>query len=166
MKQTFGAFLLILMAWSGSAAAEKTEPSIFDLLAGEWISDGDAFGRPASTTMHWAPSLGGKFVQLDYKIVMQVGDDATSNFEGVAYYRDLEGDQFKAFWADNAGDLHPITAERDGSALIAHWGVEGGKQGRTRYELTASGDIAVTDWIKTDEGWRQFNHNIFVRASE
>ena len=166
MKQAVSTVLIMLMVWGGGVGAEETEPTIFDLLAGEWVSDGDAFGRPASTTMRWAPSLGGKFIQLNYKIVMQVGEDATSSFEGVAYYRNSNGDQFKAFWADNAGDLHPITAERDGSALVAHWGREGGKQGRTRYELTDAGDITVTDWIKTDDGWRQFNHNTFARAAE
>jgi len=87
-------------------------------------------------------------------------------FEGVGYYQLGDGETLQAFWSDNSGDLHPIRAEREGEALISHWGVEGGKQGRTRYELLLSGDLQVTDWIRTSEGWRQFNQSTFTRRQE
>jgi hypothetical protein len=50
---------------------------------------------------------------------------------------------------------------------MSHWGREGGKQGRTRYQLADDGSITVTDWIKTPDGsWQQFNENVFVRVSQ
>ncbi len=150
----------VAQAESGDDAAR----SIFELFDGEWRSDGSAFGVPASSRMVWTPALDGKYVRLDYGIEMQPAQGAASTFQGVAYYRDAGGSNYKAFWADNSGDLHPISAQRDGDALVAHWGAEGSKQGRTRYQLSAPGKLEVTDWIKTADGWRQFNHNVFERA--
>lgn len=146
-------------------AGNNSDHSILERLSGEWVSDGDAFGAPASTVMVWAPDLGGKFVRLDYRIEMQRGEGEPSVFQGVAFYKNSDGDEYKGFWADNSGDLHSITAAREGGALIAHWGVEGAKQGRSRYELMSDDEAQVTDWIKTPEGWRQFNHNTFTRVS-
>ena len=115
--------------------------------------------------MRWAPALNGKFFRLDYSVAVTREDGAAFTFEGVAHYQLGEGAELSAYWADNSGDLHPIRAERDGDALIAHWGVEGAKQGRTRYELLPSGEIEVTDWIRTGDEWRQFNQNRFARQA-
>lgn len=144
-------------------AAAAEEPPFPERFIGVWTSNGDAFGGPARSMMVWAPAFEGKFTRLEYRIEMQRGEE-TPVFEGVAYYRTADGPEWRAFWADNSGDLHPIRAERDGEALIAHWGREGGKQGRTRYELTPAGEIVVTDWIRTAEGWRQFNQNTFIKV--
>ncbi len=158
---------LALCAWfqlSLSAAAEAPA-SLLTQFIGEWSPSGEAFGAPAQSKMIWAPALGEKFLQIDYRIDMARAS-GPAVFSGVAYYQLGEGETLKAFWADNSGDLHPILATREGEALISHWGVEGGKQGRTRYELLAPDQMQVTDWINTPEGWRQFNHNSFARAAE
>jgi len=102
---------------------------------------------------------------LDYQVLIQKESSQTNAFQGVGYYKNSDTDEFKAFWADNSGDLHPIIARREGDALISHWGVEGAKQGRTRYALQGAERMEVTDWIKTDDGWRQFNQNTFERIS-
>lgn len=144
------------------AAAAEAPGALIQQFAGAWRAQGTAFGAPAQSHIVWAPALGGKFVRLDYSIEM-TRESGTTRFEGAAYYQLEDGETVEAFWADNSGDLHPITASREGDALISLWGVEGGKQGRTRYELIASGEMQVTDWIKTPEGWRQFNQGLFVR---
>ncbi len=165
MKRAMFAALTILTLLAAPAEAGKdAERSIFELFHGKWQSNGPAFGAPAQSRMAWAPTLDGKYFRLDYRIEMQASEGPVSVFQGVAYYRDTGDDVVNAFWADNSGDLHPIAAERDHNALIAHWGVEGAKQGRTRYELLSTGEFEVTDWIKTADGWRRFNHTIFVRA--
>ncbi|NOX96224.1 MAG: hypothetical protein GXP04_14365 [Alphaproteobacteria bacterium] len=138
--------------------------SILDRFSGEWASSGPAFGMPAQSAMGWAPALGNKFTRLNYRIEMMTEAGPESTFEGVAYYRASEDETFNAFWADNTGDLHPISATHEGDALISLWGVEGGKQGRTRYELFGKNEMQVTDWIKTPDGWRLFNQNIFLRV--
>ncbi len=131
---------------------------------GEWRSEGVAFGAPTKGWMTWRLTLDDQFVRLDYKIQWQSKSDVTQVFQGVAYYKVGGGDKFDAFWADSIGDLHPISAEREGDALIAYWGVDGGKQGRTRYELLAPGKMEVTDWLKSPEEWREFNRNVFTRV--
>lgn len=165
MKQVGIALLAFLALLAAPAvASEDAKRSIFDLFHGEWRSNGPAFGAPASSRMAWTPTLDGKYFRLDYRIEMQASGSAVSVFQGIAYYRDTGDDVVKGFWADNSGDLHPISAERVNNTLIAQWGIGGDKQGRTRYELSSSGEFEVTDWIKTADGWRQFNHNVFVRA--
>ncbi|MFC2951141.1 hypothetical protein ACFOOP_04330 [Marinicaulis aureus] len=151
--------------WFVQPVAAASPSALLVQLQGEWRSDGSAFGGAAESEMVWAPALNGKFYRLDYRVAVTRDDGAAFTFEGVAHYQLGEGDVLSAYWADNSGDLHPIRAERDGDALIAHWGLEGAKQGRTRYELLSSGEIDVTDWIRTEDGWRQFNHNRFFRAA-
>ena len=163
-------YLVILIAFvvvigSSVSAQSQSSAPIIEQLSGTWVSGGDAFGVPARTTMRWEETLGGKFFRLDYRIEMQREGGAPSVFEGVAYYRHAGNEAYTAYWADNGGELHPIKGEREGNALIAHWGAEGAKQGRTRYQLLPNGAVEVTDWIKTAEGWRQFNKNSFVRNS-
>lgn len=150
----------IFLNLSPAFAQQPDAAQLLEDFKGEWTSTDPAFGAPAQSAMRWSSALGEKFSRLNYRIEMNEG---ASVFEGVAYYRKAPGEKLTAFWADNSGDLHPITAVRDGQALVAHWGVEGEKQGRTRYELVSVDEIEVTDWIKTDEGWRQFNHNVFRR---
>ena len=160
-------YLIVLAIVAFVVPGNATEEKPFFLqFMGEWRSNGDSFGVPAESVMTWSPALDGRFVRLDYRIELRPGPDQTSLFQGIAYYKVQDGDISIAFWADNTGDLHPISAERDERALVAFWGVEGGKQGRTRYDLTAPDKMEVTDWIKTPEGWRQFNHTVFTHVPE
>lgn len=161
VRKTAAALCGILSMFAAAQAGEAT--ALLDSFEGRWISDGPAFGGEAESSMVWAPVFKEKFFRLDYRVAVMQEEGAPFVFEGVAHYQLQEGSVLGAYWADNSGDLHPIRAERDGEALIAHWGVEGAKRGRTRYELLPSGAIEVTDWIRTDEGWRQFNQNSFVK---
>lgn len=154
---------VIFVAMSPARGADASV--LLQQFEGRWTSDGPAFGGAAHSVMRWAPALNGKFFRLDYSVAVTREDGAAFTFEGVAHYQLGEGAELSAYWADNSGDLHPIRAERDGDALIAHWGVEGAKQGRTRYELLPSGEIEVTDWIRTGDEWRQFNQNRFARQA-
>lgn len=163
LRIALSALALFFIAGEATAQAE-TPAALIAEFDGEWSSDGDAFGASATSTMHWASSLDGKFMQLSYRIEMSRAADASSVFEGVAYYRLDKSDAISGFWADNSGDLHPLHAKRDGQAIVSHWGAAGGKQGRTRYELTGADEMRVIDWILTPDGWRQFNDNIFSRT--
>lgn len=156
---------LFLVTTSVLAEAKKADEQL-EAFVGVWVSSGPAFGAPAKSTMRWVPDLNGNFLRLNYRIEMQSSDAPMAVFEGVAYYKNSTDGKLRAFWADNSGDLHPITADWDGDALVSDWGVAGKKQGRTRYQLIRYDEMAVTDWIKTDEGWRQFNHNVFKLQPE
>jgi len=157
----------LLVCFFSPAQGEESGPhGLLEAFEGEWRSSDPAFGDPAQTEMQWSPTLDGKFMRLDYRIDMRPDTENPASFEGVAFYRLESKDELRAFWADNSGDLHPIRAERRDDGLHVEWGVDGAKQGRTLYELAAPDELQVTDWIKTEDGWRQFNHNVFTRASK
>lgn len=156
--------ILTALALVLSPPALGDDAPIVEAFHGRWVSDGDALGAPARSTMTWSGALGGAFTHLDYRIEMRPAGAPPSVFAGKAYYRHDGDGAYRAFWADSYGDLHPVAAVRDGPALVAHWGRAGAKQGRTRYELTAGDEMRVTDWVLTDDGWRMFNQNRFTRA--
>lgn len=161
MKSTVSTMLLSLALFApGLLAADPLHD-----LQGAWTSESPAFGLPATTKMRWAPVLDGRFMRLEHRIEMQAEDGSTRRFEGVAHYRDNGEDGPHAYWADSSGDLHPIRVKREEGALVAHWGVAGAKQGRTRYELLDDDRVRVTDWLLTAEGWRQFNQAEFKRIA-
>ena len=161
MIRTFGTTLLTLALF---APATLAADPLHELL-GAWRSDNPAFGLPAETTMQWAPTLDGQFVRLQHRIEMRAEDGSLRVFEGVAHYRNHGEDGAHAYWADSSGDLHPVRVIREENALVAHWGVAGAKQGRTRYELLDADRVRVTDWLLTDDGWRQFNQAEFKRIA-
>jgi hypothetical protein len=154
----------VLTIFSQLGIAHADDPSLLSKFQGEWASNGDAFGKPAKSTMVWSSTLNSKFIHLDYKISMGT-PDKPSIFQGVAYYKSNNDGTYTAFWADNTGDLHPITATVDGNALTSIWGVEGAKLGRTRYELLDQDRLSITDWIKIGDDWRQFNMNVFTHVA-
>lgn len=151
-----------LAAVSVQASAETYEPSIFERFEGTWTADGEAFRQPAESTMRWSRAVQGKWWRVEYRIDFK--SEATPDFEGVAYYKSLELHRHVATWVDSTGDLHPIEATDDGTALVSLWGVPGQKYGKSEYRLTAQG-AEVTDWIQRDGAWREFNRTRFVRAA-
>lgn len=153
-----------LIAGALAYAEDNDTAPVIEQLIGHWSAQGEAFGAPAKSEMRWERDLGGQFIRLSYRIEMERGEDI-SVFQGVAYYGDLLDGDYRAFWADNSGDLHPIRAREEENALVSNWGVEGGKQGRTRYELAEGGGVQVTDWIKDGDDWRQFNQALFKRTT-
>lgn len=164
LKTLFSIALVFCFAATRVTLADAE--SLLSQFVGEWRSDGAAFGAPAESFMTWKPTLDGQFIRLDYKIQMTRESGETQVFEGIAFYKSGDGKVIRAFWADNSGDLHPIVADREGNAIVSLWGIEGGKQGRTRYELLTPNTIEVTDWLKTSDGWRQFNNNVFIKLGK
>lgn len=144
-------------------ASAKADVTLSDFV-GNWESNGVTFGRPAHSILRWHPALNGKFMRVEYEIKSADESEALTIFKGLGYYQLSDAGFYKAFWADNSGDLHPITAKINGRTLVSTWGVAGGKLGRTHYKLNVAGQIEVTDWLLREEGWRQFNHNKFSRV--
>jgi hypothetical protein len=132
-------------------------------LVGQWRSSDPALGGPAVSRLAWQPVLDGHFFEVRYSI--HRGDAAASAplFAGRALYRVQATADIEAFWADSNGDLLPIRARIEGSALVATWGNADGKRGRTRYELDDAGSLQVTDWLWRDEQWVTFSRLRFER---
>lgn len=148
---------------SSAAAADPT--SLLSSFVGRWQAEGEAFGAPSSSTMVWTDTaMGGKFFQLDYQINRTTDEGLLPIFAGRAHYRKSTDQQLQAFWIDTNGNLHPVSAIIEGSALVAHWGTVATEQGRTHYQLNEQDILEVTDWVKSSDGWRQFNHTLFTRT--
>jgi len=109
--------------------------------------------------------LSGKFFRLEYRINRPASGGPQTIFSGLAYYQKSTNKQFQAFWADTNGNLHPVSATIKGQALISEWGTADSEQGRTRYQLKGHNVLEVTDWVKTQDGMRQFNHTVFSRSA-
>lgn len=163
-------FCVIAIALLIVPPAAADNDTIFSALLGSWQAEGNRFGAPSTSDMRWIDAeLGGKFLRLEYQINRTTPDGPKSIFSGIAYYQKpasplTASDKINAFWADTNGNLHPISAMVEDNALSSNWGTPDTEQGRTRYQLTVRGTVEVTDWVKTPDGWRQFNHTVFTRA--
>ncbi|WP_262694386.1 hypothetical protein [Kordiimonas aquimaris] len=153
------AVLLVTAAFPSTATDDPPLASFM----GDWQSNGDAFGRPAVSTIKFAPAFGGKLVHLQYNINIITNGTPTPAFSGVAYYKQLTDDRYQAFWADIEGSIHPIASTLEGQALTSIWGTEETRLGRTRYEILSDGTMRITDWARVDDEWKQFNDNVYKR---
>lgn len=168
--KTLRKFLLIIVAivfaFCNPAifASAKDGAPLADFM-GRWHSNQDAFGQSAQSTLGFEPAFGDNFVRINYEIKTGAPENRTAFFAGTAYYKHINENKFKAFWADSTGDLHPITASLNNRALVAQWGGDGPKIGRTRYELIDDNHMVVTDWILRKKEWRQFNKNTFIKQT-
>lgn len=168
MKKRFWILALALLAVPPVEADDKT---VLSALIGTWQATGEAFGAPSTSKMQWTDGeLSGKFLRLDYLINRTTPNGPAPIFSGVAYYQmpassSPREQDVHAFWADTNGNLHPILATMEENTLIANWGTPKTEQGRTRYEITGQDTVDVTDWVKTPDGWRQFNHTVFTRTA-
>ncbi len=142
-------------------AFAKDKQSMFDLLTGAWAASENSFGPDVKSEMIWSKTLNGKFYKIDYRIIMGAASDET--FTGIGHYQATESNTTVGYWADNSGDLHPLSVTIGNDAIVSIWGVAGMKQGRTEYRLLDEGRVQVTDWLLTMDGWRQFNQASFTR---
>jgi hypothetical protein len=138
--------------------------SFLEKLKGTWQAKGTAFGMPADVEMIWSTALGGRYAQIQYKILMYAKDGKEQQFEGTAYYKPSGDSQFKATWFDSGGDMHPITASNDETTLTSLWGTPETKMGKTIYRLLDDKSVEITDFIqKKDGSWQQFGKNTLIK---
>jgi hypothetical protein len=105
--------------------------------------------------MSWAWELDGQFVRLTFRNEMP-----NRTFEGHAYYRPTADSGYRGMWFDNAGMLRPLTARRDGDALVAQWGTPQTEEGETTYRLMSDTRMDIIDRVKSKDGtWREFGRS-------
>lgn len=145
-------------------AAAQTEQSIFERLEGVWTATGNSFGQQAQSEMVWSQTLSGKFYRIDYSILF----DASGNnaFTGIGHYKLSTEPKISGYWADNSGDLHPLSAATETDRLLTVWGKAGSKMGRTEYRLLPDSSLQVTDWLLTTKGWEIFNKAVFQKQPD
>ena len=153
---------IAIMIASSTANAQNT--NFLEKLKGAWQANGTAFGMPADVNMEWMAVLGGRFTQIQYKILMHGKDGKSQQFEGTAYYKPSGDNQYWATWFDTNGEMHPITASSNESTLTSLWGTPETKMGKTLYKLLDDKTVEVTDYIqKKDGSWQQFGKNTLIK---
>jgi hypothetical protein len=156
-------FLILAAAFAfflpAPTAAQDAPVAPLNWLAGEWTGGGTHGGRPSKASFAARPALGGRFVELTYRL------ESPFAFEGRAFYRPVEGGGWKAEWYDSRGLVLPVSATLRGSALTADWGTVGTEQGRTIYRLLADGRLEIVDFVLRPDGTRvEFARQTFVKG--
>jgi len=163
LTRSLSALLIFLGTTSTALACEPSPLPLYDALEGDWRSDGNAFGQPAASQMRWSPVMDNCFWQVDYEIETNPGTDNANVFMGRGVHISEDGN-VSGSWIDNQAVLHRLRGTITDTELLVFWGEPAETLGRSRYRVLDDGNIQVTDWILRDDGWRQFNDNVFVRV--
>lgn len=157
------ALLLCLLA-APSTASPPAGTSL-DWLLGSWSGRGAIHGRPSEAKLELRPVLGGKFLELSYRLSAE--GPPNFSFEGRAFYRPVAGDDggWQADWFDSRGMAWPIAAKSEGSVLTADWGSAETERGRTVYRLLADNRLEVVDTVRQADGrWREFARHLYQKV--
>ena len=153
----------LLLSFCNQSLAES---DLFHNMLGTWYSDQPVFGSPARTELRLQPALGDQFIRLEYRIEQTPEESDPSHFEGIAFYKRSISEGVVGYWADTSGFLHPIRVTLESNRVTSTWGNADGKLGRTEYRLLENGRLQTTDWIKSGDGWQQFNRNEYSRVAD
>ncbi|MDH4049785.1 MAG: hypothetical protein OEW68_08790 [Gammaproteobacteria bacterium] len=161
MKTT--ALLLLIVSGTFSAPDALAQHPL-DYLHGSWEGAGTTSGMRSSVRFTWGPALGGRYTRLQIRNRMRGENDQEYLFEGIGYYQPSDEHTLTGVWIDSQGDVLPILATLEEQTLIATWGSEDSKQGRSEYRLLPDGTLEAIDSIRNDEGeWREFGRALLVR---
>lgn len=158
-------FLLpLLCALASPAAAQQGEQRAgLDWLVGSWKGGGTHGGRPSEASLDVRPAIGGKFLELRYRV--EVRPPLPFTFEGRAFYRPGDGNGWKGDWFDSRGMVLPIAATATAETLTSDWGNARTERGRTLYRLLGDGRFEVTDTVVARDGTsREFARQTLSRA--
>jgi hypothetical protein len=158
--------LLLLSAVFATPKSFAQHP--LDYLHGTWEGSGTTSGMVSSVRFTWGSALGGQFTTLQIHNRMTGENDQEYLFEGTGYYQQSPASNEQVLtgvWLDSQGDILPLHATLDERTLIAHWGSEGSKQGRSDYRLLPDGTLEAIDSIRDEGGeWREFGRSLLQRV--
>jgi len=158
--------LLVFCAGLLAPGAYAQHP--LDYLHGTWEGSGKTSGMASSVRFTWGPALGGRYTSLQIHNRMSGDDGVEYLFEGIGYYQPSGGPEdliLTGVWLDSQGHILSLRATLEDRTLIAHWGTEATKQGRSVYRLWSDGTLEAVDSIRNDAGeWLEFGHAILVRG--
>lgn len=165
MKSTAIA-LVLLSAVFAAPIAYAQHP--LEYLHGTWEGSGTTSGMASSVRFTWGPALGGRYTTLQIHNRMTGKNDQEYLFEGIGYYQQsAEADDriLTGVWVDSQGDILSLRATLNDRTLIAHWGTESTKQGRSEYRLLPDGTLEAVDSIRNDsDEWQEFGRAQLVRG--
>ncbi|QTD55273.1 hypothetical protein [Parasphingorhabdus cellanae] len=155
--------LLAAVSMVINPARAQDEQFLLEKFEGTWLATGNSFYEKAQSKMIWSKTLGDRFYRIDYSFSTRGNPE--EGFSGIGHYRVADKPDVTGYWADNSGDLHPLNGKVRADRLRTIWGEAGSKQGLTEYLLLPDGALQVTDWLLTDDGWREFNKTTFQKQS-
>jgi hypothetical protein len=137
-----------------AAPAAPAEAPSLAAWHGQWIGEGQAFGRPATATLDIAPGEGGA-TTLIYRLTI-AGEPPVAYSADATYAFDAKG-LLRGTWADSYGRKRAVAGGIDGATWWTHWGSADVEIGRSTYALDAGDRLTVSDSVlRADGGWRVF----------
>ena len=153
--------------WAVAALVAPAAPAEAQSLAawhGEWVGEGQAFGKPATATLAIAPGAGGA-TTLTYRLTI-AGEPPVIYSADATYGFDAKS-RLRGTWADSYGRKRPVAGGIDGATWWTHWGSADVEIGRSTYVLDADGALVVSDSVLQAGGdWRVFAALKYRRKTE
>ena len=159
--------LLATTAPSAAAQDRPAEPDSSGLpaaLLGEWVGEGELFGRPAKFSMAWRTALDGRFLELAFENAFpDSGGGSTVVLRATAFYRIAP--PHDGVWMDTRGEILTLRAEIGDSALVTRW-TSPTEEGRTTYRLLGPERLEVVDEVIADGSPRVFARAVYARIGD
>lgn len=133
-------------------SAQEPAP-VFDLLRGDWCSEGTLMGRPARFAMGWQRHAGFAVLTFANGFADTAGE-ITPVLDAVALYR-TSPERPEGVWLDSRGVRIEIRWEASDSALVANWTAPT-ESGRTTYRVRAAEAVEVVDEVMRGSEWATF----------
>lgn len=146
-------WMAALLAPPAPAAAPAEAPSLA-AWHGDWVGEGEAFGKPATATLVITPGAEGA-TRLAYELTI-AGSPPVRYAAEASYTLDAKG-RVRGSWTDSYGRTRPVAGGVTGTIWWTHWGSADVEIGRSIYALGEAGTLTVSDSILQQDGsWRVF----------
>lgn len=130
---------------------------------GDWVGEGQAFGKPATATLDIGAGEEGA-TRLSYRLA--IAGAPPVRYSAEAMYRIDAKRRVTGTWTDSYGASRPVAGVVDAGKWAVHWGAADSEIGRSTYTLEAADRLVVNDSVLQDDGsWRLFASLAYRRKS-
>lgn len=146
--------------------AAPVEDAFLDRFVGVWEGEGQIEGQEALEFSSWEWVLGHQFLSVTYMATRLSAELESSTYEGYGYFRPAEGGGYRATWLDSLGVMAPMTARRDGEALIVEWEPRPQGPARVVYRFTGPDRLEATYYRRKGEQLEEIGKTTLVRGKD
>lgn len=137
------------------APAAPTELPSLSAWHGNWVGEGEAFGKSATATLTIGPASDTDATRLAYRLSIVGAPGAAYSAEGI-YRVDGKG-RVRGNWTDSHGRTRPVAGGVGAHEWTTNWGSADVEIGRSTYRLETPDRLVVSDSVLQDDGsWRVF----------
>lgn len=160
-KFTLLCFVIISTLLAVSVKADHP----LSIFHGDWQGSGTTRGMESSISFTWKSGFDSRYTILQLNNRMTSEEGVVIEFAGVAYYQVADEHLLSGIWIDSQGDILELNATLEKQRLIAIWGSESTKMGRSIYQLRPDGKLEAIDFIRDEQGaWHEFSRTILIRT--